>query len=167
VRSFEPGFIERQPIPHQLIGTIRLIGEYKGREALFKQQTPQVLETLRQVAVIQSTEFSNRIEGITAPSDRIRRIVEQKTTPRDRSEQEIAGYRDVLNTIHANHKNIPFTPNIVLQFHRDLYYFLPQEGGRWKATDNEIIETHPDGTRIVRFSPVPVRLTPQAMNSLH
>ena len=167
MKSFEPGFIESQPIPHQLIGTIRLLGEYKGREALFKEQTPQALETLRRVAVIQSTESSNRIEGITVPADRIRRLVEQKTTPQDRSEQEIVGYRDVLKTIHANHRNIPFTPNIVLQFHRDLHYFVPQEGGRWKSTDNEIIETRQDGTRSVRFSPVPAHLTPEAMNRFH
>src|SRR4030067_2977024 len=121
MKSFEPGCIERQPILPQFLRTIRLLGEYKGREALFKQQTPQVLETLRQIAIIQSTESSNRIEGIEAHPNRIRRLVEQKTTPQNRSEQEIAGYREVLATIHANPTDIPFTPGVVLQFHRDLY----------------------------------------------
>lgn len=167
MKSFEPGFIERQPISQQLIGTIRLIGEYKGREALFKEQKPQFLETLRQVAVIQSTESSNRIEGITVPIDRIKKLIAQRINPRDRSQQEIAAYRDVLSTIHANHPHIPFTPNVVLQLHRDLYNFVPQEGGRWKSTENTIMETRSDGTRIERFSPVPAHLAPEAMDRLH
>ncbi|GAX45512.1 hypothetical protein NIES4075_65330 [Tolypothrix sp. NIES-4075] len=91
MQSFEPGFIERQPITQNLLRTIRLIGEYKGKQQLFKEQSPQVLETLRQAAIIQSTESSNRIEGITAPLERIKELVAEKTTPRDRSEQEIAG----------------------------------------------------------------------------
>jgi len=135
--------------------------------SLYKQQTPAVLETLRQVAIIQSTESSNRIEGVIVPAERIKELVEQKATPRNRSEQEVAGYRDVLNTIHANHPHMPFTPNVVLQLHRDLYQFVPQQGGRWKATNNEIAEILPDGTRIVRFLPVPAHLTPAAMNRLH
>ncbi|MEW5867396.1 MAG: Fic family protein [Bacillota bacterium] len=167
MRSFEPGFLENHPVDHGLLSTVRLIGEYKGKEALFRQQTPQVLETLRQVAIIQSTESSNRIEGIEAPPDRIKRLVEQKARPRNRSEQEIAGYRDVLTTIHANHANIPLTTGTVLQFHRDLYQFVPQKGGRWKPADNEITETHADGTKVVRFKPVAAHQTPEAMERLH
>jgi len=167
LKSFDPGFLEHQHIPLRTLGTIRLLGEYKGKEELFQQQTPQALETLRQVAIIQSTESSNRIEGIVASPERLKRLVEQKVTPRNRSEQEIAGYRDVLSTIHANYPHIPFTLNLVLQLHRDLYQFLPQEGGRWKPTNNEIVETAANGSRIVRFSPVPAHLTPEAMDRLH
>jgi Fic family protein len=167
MKSFELGFLEKHPLDHGLLSTIRLIGEYKGKEALFKQQTPQVLETLRQVAIIQSTESSNRIEGIEAPRDRIKKLVEQKANPKNRSEQEIAGYRDVLTSIHASHTNIPFTVGMVLQFHRDLYQFVPQQGGRWKPTDNEMTETHADGTKLVRFRPVPAHQTPEAMEGLH
>jgi Fic family protein len=128
----------------QGIKTIRLLGEYRGKEALFMQQTPQVLESLRQVAIIQSAESSNRIEGIEAPAERIKKLVAHKTTPKNRSEQEIAGYRDVLATIHANHANMPFTVGIVLQLHRDLYQFVAQQGGRWKITDNEIMGSQTD-----------------------
>ncbi|MGI2909484.1 Fic family protein [Tolypothrix sp. VBCCA 56010] len=167
MKSFEPGFIERQPITQNLLRTIRLIGEYKGKQELFKEQAPQVLETLRQAAIIQSTESSNRIEGITAPLERIKELVAEKTTPRDRSEQEIAGYRDVLTTIHTSYAHIPFTPGVVLQLHRDLYQFTVGEGGRWKSVDNEISETHPDGTKVVRFQPVPAYATPSAMQQLH
>ncbi|MEQ8464151.1 hypothetical protein [Coleofasciculus sp. E1-EBD-02] len=82
MKSFEQGFIEQQPINQRLLQTIRLIGEYKGKQELFKEQAPQVLETLRQAAVIQSTESSNRIEGITVPLERIKKLVTEKTTPR-------------------------------------------------------------------------------------
>ena len=167
MQSFEPGLIERQPITQNLLRTIRLIGEYKGKQDLFKEQSPHVLETLQQAAIIQSTESSNRIEGITAPLERIKELVAEKTTPRDRSEQEIAGYRDVLTTIHSSYTHIPFTPGVVLQLHRDLYQFTVGEGGRWKSVDNEITETYPDGTKFVRFQPVLAYATPLAMQRLH
>ncbi len=167
MKSFEPGVLDGQPPPHRLVKTIRLLGEYQGKEALFRQQAPQVLKTLREVALIQSTESSTRLEGITAPPDRIRSLVAQKSRPANRSEQEIAGYRDVLDTIHTNFRELPFSPNVVLQLHRDLYRFMPDEGGRWKRSNNEIVEVSPDGRRIVRFKPVDAHLTPEAMETLH
>lgn len=165
--SLNSEYLKKQPITHNLLQTIRRIAQYKGKQDLYKEQSPQMLETLRQAAIIQSTESSNRLEGITAPLDRIRELVANKTTPQNRSEQEIAGYRDVINTIHANHADIPFTTGVVLQFHRDLYQFLPAEGGKWKPTDNEITEIQPDGTKAVRFHPVPAHQTPDAMETLH
>ncbi len=167
MKSLNSAYILKQPITHNLLQTIRRIGEYKGKQDLYKEQAPQVLETLRQTAVIQSTESSNRLEGITAPLGRIKDLVARKATPRNRSEQEIAGYRDVLNTIHSNYADIPFTTGIVLQFHRDLFQFFPGQGGRWKPTDNEITEILPDGTRSVRFHPLSAHLTPEAMETLH
>lgn len=167
MKSFVTELIDRLLIPHPLVQTIRKLGEFKGRETLFQAQMPQALETLRQVAVIQSTESSNRIEGVTAPLKRIEALVAKKTTPKNRSEQEIAGYRDVLNTIHANYAHIPFTPGMVLQFHRDLFQYSAGGGGRWKSTDNEIVEDLPDGTRVVRFTPVPAHATSEYMEALH
>ncbi|MBN2034579.1 MAG: Fic family protein [Deltaproteobacteria bacterium] len=167
MKSFEPGFLENHPITHNLVQTIRLIAEFKGKQDLYKEQSPQLLETLRQAAIIQSTESSNRIEGITAPIDRIREIVAKKATPRNRSEQEIAGYREVLTTIHTNYADIPFTTGVVLQLHRDLYQFEIGEGGKWKPVDNEITELRPDGTKAVRFKPVPAFQTQDAMDQLH
>jgi Fic family protein len=160
-------YLEAQPITPGLLRTVRLLGEYKGKQDLFKEQAPRLLETLREVAVIQSIESSNRLEGVVAPHERIVELARERTTPRNRSEQEIAGYREVLNTIHANHANIPFTVNVLLQFHRDLYQFMPGEGGRWKATNNDIVETRPNGTEVIRFRPVPAHLTPGAMDELH
>lgn len=167
MKSFNPGFLEKQPITQNLLQTIRRLAEYKGKQDLFKEQSPQLLETLRQAAIIQSTESSNRLEGITAPLERIKELVAKKTTPRNRSEQEIAGYRDALNTIHANYADIPFTTGVVLQFHKDLYQFLPGEGGKWKPVDNEITETHANGTKVVRFKPVPAHQTQDATEELH
>jgi len=167
MNSFEYKVIERTPITHGMLRIIRQIGEYRGKQELFKAQSPQVLETLRQIAVIQSTECSNRIEGVTAPLSRIKDLVAHKTTPQNRSEQEIAGYRDVLGTIHANAQEMKFSKNLVLQLHRDLYQFLPGEGGHWKPVDNKITETGPDGKKIVRFVPVPAFKTAESMEHLH
>lgn len=167
MKSFEPEILGNLPVTQNLLQSVRFIGEFKGRQDLYKQQIPQALETLRQAAIIQSTESSNRIEGVTAPLKRIQALVAEKTTPRNRSEQEIAGYRDVLNTIHANHADISVTTGVVLQFHRDLYQHAAGEGGRWKMADNEISEVRADGQKVVRFRPVPAHSTPEYMESLH
>lgn len=166
-QSLTAEFLEIQPIPHVLLSTIREIGEYKGKQEMFKEQAPQILRTLREAAVIQSTESSNRIEGVTAPPDRIRQLVAGTTTPANRSEQEIAGYRDVLQTIHARYMHIPLKSGVVLQLHRDLYQFLPGQGGRWKSVPNEITETDANGATFVRFRTVPPYQTAEAMDQLH
>jgi Fic family protein len=165
--SFENAVLARQVVSQVLLQSVRLVGEYRGKEALFKQQSPQVLRALRDTAVIQSTESSNRIEGVVASPQRIRDLVANRTQPANRSEQEIAGYREVLNTIHTNFADMPLTSNLVLQLHRDLFQFVPGGGGRWKATDNDITETRPDGATVVRFKPLAAHLTPDAMAQLH
>lgn len=165
--SFKNDYILR-PVGPQILKTVRHLGEFKGREALHTSQAPQALETLRERAVIQSVESSNRIEGVVAPIARLRQLVAEKTQPRDRPEQEIAGYREVLKTIHASARDIPFTPNVVLQFHRDLYQYLPVGyGGRWKGSDNTITETTKSARVRVRFRPVPAFETPASMKALH
>jgi Fic family protein len=165
--SFENGVLARQALNQRLLQSVRLVGEYRGKEALFKQQSPQVLQALRESALIQSTESSNRIEGVVAPPQRIRDLVARRTQPANRSEQEIAGYRDVLNTIHTDFADMQLTSNLVLQLHRDLFQFVPGGGGRWKATNNDITETRADGTTVVRFKPLAAHLTPDAMARLH
>ncbi len=166
-KSFENSVLARQPLSQSLLQSVRLVGEYRGRQALFSQQSPQVLQALRENAVIQSTESSNRIEGVVAPPRRIRDLVAKRTEPANRSEQEIAGYRDVLNTIHTNFAGMQLTSNLVLQLHRDLFRFVPAGGGRWKSADNDVIGTRADGTTVVRFKPLAPRLVPDAMTQLH
>ncbi|MCL4474953.1 MAG: Fic family protein [Nitrospirae bacterium] len=167
MKSFENKYLKSLTIPNRLITIIRQIGEYKGKQDLYKKQAPEMLENLRHVAIIQSTESSNRLEGITADIKRIKEIVEEKTKPANRSEAEIAGYRDVLNTIHTNYEHIPFNKSVVLQFHRDLMKYAGKEGGRWKSAPNEITEVLPDGTKKIRFVPVAPHLTPDYMQTLH
>ena len=166
-KSFENSVLARQALNQGLLQSVRLVGEYRGKEALFKQQSPQVLRALRDSALIQSTESSNRIEGVVAPAQRIRDLVAKRTQPANRSEQEIAGYREVLSIIHTNFANMPLTSNLVLQLHRDLFQFVPGGGGRWKSTGNDITERRPDGTTVVRFKPLAAHLTPGAMAQLH
>jgi len=164
--SFRDDKLSKLNVP---MGIVRLIGEinqFKGKQEMYRQQSPQVLDALKQVAVIQSTESSNAIEGIKIKASRLKRLMEDKTTPRNRPEGEIAGYRDVLATIHASFNAISISPGVIKQLHRDLYKFTPAQGGTWKPTDNTIGEIRPDGTQFIRFNPVPACLTPDAVEEL-
>ena len=161
--TFRDNKLENLSIPMRVVRLISEINQYKGKQDLYRQQSPQILDGLRQVAVIQSTEASNSIEGITIRASRLKQLMDEKTIPRDRPEGEIAGYRDVLATIHASYKDIQITAGVIRQLHRDLYKFSPAQGGNWKPSDNTISETKPDGTRVVRFQPVPAYQTPAAM----
>ena len=167
MNSFGHAYLNKLVVSQRIITMIRKLGEHKGRQELYKKQAPEMLENLRQVALIQSTESSNRIEGIVADDKRLRAIVEEKAKPANRSEAEIAGYRDVLNTIHQSHEHMPFTERVVLQLQRDLMKYVGGHGGTWKSTQNEITETLPDKTQRIRFTPVAPHLTEEAMRTLH
>jgi Fic family protein len=167
MNSLSPEFLDKIRLSAEQGATLRKIGEHKGRQELFERQTPEVLDTLRQAALIESSESSNRIEGIVAPHKRIERIVLKTATPRNRSEQEIAGYRDVLNLVHESTKDVSVTTRVIQQFHQILYRYLPSEGGHWKPTDNEIVERDSEGRVIrVRFRAVSAVETPGAMDEL-
>lgn len=147
--------------------TLRRLGEHRGHQRLFEQQRPEVLESLRTVAKIESSESSNRLEGIVAPSARVRDLVLESTTPENRSEQEIAGYRDALNLIHESQERMPISTSAILQLHSIVYRYLPGEGGHWKMADNEIVERGAKGEVVrVRFRAVRAHLTPIAMDGL-
>lgn len=164
--SFRHDEILTAPVPMAVVNLIARINEFKGRQQLYQQQSPQVLDALQQAATIESTESSNRIEGIVLPEKNLRQIVANAAKPANRSEGEVAGYRDVLATIHASHPHIPVTPNTLLQLHRDLYKYVPSEGGKWKPSDNTIDEVLADGTHVVRFTPVSAFDTPRAVAEL-
>ena len=150
-----------------IVSLLSTIHEHKGKQALFKEAKPDVLSQLLEIAKIQSTEASNRIEGIVTTDERLKQLVRDKTMPRTRSEQEIAGYRDVLASIHENYEYIPPRPSMILQLHRDLYKFSGKSiGGSYKNSDNIIAEDHADGTRTIRFQPVAAWETSDAMQKL-
>ena len=154
-------------VPAAIARTLGAIDTGRGREDAFRMQRPQILDALVDVARIQSTEASNAIEQVVAPRKRIEALVAQKTTPRNRSEAEIAGYRVVLDLIHENAPQIPFQPSVVEQLHRDLYQYTTVPAGRWKTIDNAIEEALPDGTKRVRFHTLSAVDTPAAMEELH
>lgn len=164
--SFENNKFNNLELPMSIVRMLTTINEYKGKQDLYKNQSPQLLETLKDVAIIQSTESSNRIEGIYTSNKRLREIMDNKIEPRDRNENEIAGYRDVLNTIHSAFDAIPIKSSVLLQLHRDLYKFSSAKGGNYKNTDNVIEEILPDGTKYIRFKPVDAFSTPSYMERL-
>lgn len=150
-----------------IVALVGQIHEYKGEQTLFVEAKADTLTQLMDIARIQSTEASNKIEGIYTSDLRLKKLVQDKTTPKTRSEKEIAGYRDVLATIHESHDFIPPKPSIILQLHRDLYKFSGVSiGGSYKNTDNVIEEQDADGNKSVRFVPVPAWETPQAVGRL-
>ena len=151
----------------EIVSYLAEIHEQKGQQNLFIEAKKDALSELLDIAKIHSTEASNRIEGIITTDDRLKKIVMNKTTPKGRSEREIAGYRDVLNTVHENYDYIPVRPGMILQLHKDLYkYSNSAIGGSFKNSDNVIAEELPDGTKKVRFQPIPAWETPEAMDSL-
>ena len=143
------------------------IHEFKGEQNLFIEAQSDTLTQLVEIAKIQSTEASNKIEGIFTSDERLKKLVTNKTTPRSRNEQEIAGYRDVLSTIHDSYEFIPVRPSIILQLHRDLYKFSGKSiGGAYKNADNVIAEEDNEGNRFIRFQPIPAWETPDSIEAL-
>ena len=151
----------------EIVQMVSSIHEHKGKQELFLEANVDELKTLLEVALIQSTGASNRIEGIFTSDKRLEELVSQKAEPRNRSEQEIAGYREVLSTIYEGYEYINPRPNIILQLHRDLYsYSQGGAGGSYKNSDNVIAETDAEGHQKTRFIPVPAFQTAEAMEEL-
>lgn len=154
-------------VPGSMAVALGQIDRMEGASGASRTARPRALKTLTEIARIQSVESSNAIENITAPAARIREIVARDATPANRDEQEIAGYRAVLDTIDGDASHIPFTPGVVEQLHRDLYQFTNVPAGRWKTVENSIQEVGSDGARTVRFQTLPALQTPTAMAELH
>lgn len=151
----------------EVVSILTRLHECLGRQELFIEAEADVLTALLEVAKIQSTGSSNRIEGIYTTDERLNALVQEKVKPRNRNEEEISGYRDVLATIHESYEYIAPRPNNILQLHRDLYSFSSSAvGGVYKNSDNIIAEKHADGTETVRFRPVPAFQTADAMLNL-
>lgn len=150
-----------------IVNMLSSLHEFRGKQELYIEAKSDVLTALLDIAKIQSTKASNKIEGIYTSDERLEALVMQKSEPRNRSEEEIAGYREVLATVHDSYEYIPIRPNNILQLHRDLYSFSSSDrGGKFKNTDNVIAESGKDGKQRVRFTPVPAFQTAEAMDML-
>lgn len=167
MREFNYSQIRNQKWDSELLSLIAAIYKEAGKQELYLKQRPQELEKLVEIAKIQSTEASNAIEGIVTTSTRIRQLVEEKTTPHNRDEQEIAGYRDALNIIHDSFDAIPVTQNYILQLHKIMYSHMNNPmAGRTKNVQNYITATYPDGHTEILFTPLEPYETPEALDRI-
>lgn len=157
----------KQLLTPEIVSYLTQIHEFKGEQTLFIEAKADILTQLVEIAKIQSTEASNKIEGIYTSNERLKALVNDTTRPKTRNEREIAGYRDVLNSIHESHDYIPPKPSIILQLHRDLYRFEGYDiGGKYKVSDNIIEEEDSAGNKFIRFKPIAAWETPEAVEAL-
>lgn len=167
MRAFNYSAIKEQKWDSEILGLVAAIYKEAGKQELYLKQRPEQLEKLVDIAKVQSTEASNAIEGIVTTNTRIRQIVNEKTTPKNRDEQEIAGYRDALNIIHDSFDAIPITQNYILQLHKIMYSHMNNPlAGRTKTVQNYISATYPDGHTETLFIPLAPYETPDALDRI-
>ncbi len=167
MHTFDYRETPKQLLTPDIVNMLSSLHEFRGKQELYIEAESDVLTALLDIAKIQSTKASNKIEGIYTSDERLEALVMEKAEPRNRSEEEIAGYREVLATVHDSYEYIPIRPNNILQLHRDLYSFSSSDtGGKFKNTDNVIAESSKDGQQRVRFTPIPAFLTPEAIENL-
>ena len=167
MREFNYSLIRDKMWDSELLGLIAAIYKEAGKQEMYLKQRPEALEKLVEIAKVQSTEASNAIEGIVTTNTRIRQLVEEKTKPKNRDEQEIAGYRDVLGIIHESFDAIPITQSYILQLHKMLYSHMSNPvAGRTKTVQNYISATYPDGHTETLFIPLAPYETPDALDRL-
>ena len=167
MRTFNYAELKAKKWDNEIIGYIAQIHEHKAKQELFLKQKPNELEKLVDIAKIQSTEASNEIEGIRTTNTRLKQLLNDKTTPKNRDEEEIAGYRDVLNIIHESYEFIPLTSNYILQLHKTLYSHSPKIiGGKYKNVQNYISAVDDDGNNYTLFTPLSPFETPNAIDDI-
>jgi len=167
MRTFNYSEIRNQKWDSELLSLIAAIYKEAGKQEMYLKQRPEELEKLVEIAKVQSTEASNAIEGIVTTNTRIKQLVEEKTAPKNRDEQEIAGYRDVLNVIHESFDAIPISQSYILQLHKMLYSHMNNPmAGRTKSTQNYISATYPDGHVETLFTPMAPYETPEALDKI-
>lgn len=167
MRRFDYKKLSERTWDKVVINYIGLIHEYKGRQQLYLEQKPEELDRLIELAKIQSTEASNEIEGIRTTNSRLKQLMNDKTTPKNRDENEILGYRYALNLVHESFEYIPIRSNFILQLHKEMYQFMNFNfGGKFKDTPNEIDAIYHDGHKEIIFKPLEPFETPEAVNRL-
>ena len=167
MRIFDYSSLKSKTWDSEILGLVAQIHEFKGRQESYLKQKPVELHRLIEIAKIQSTEASNEIEGIRTTNTRLKQLIVDKTTPRNRDDEEIMGYRDVLNTIHENFEYIPIRSNYILQLHRDLYQYSHKSiGETFKNNQNYISATDADGHEFILFTPLPPYETLSAIDAI-
>ena len=167
MKVFDYSVLTTRTWDNEIVSYLTQIHEYKGKQELYIRQKPVELDRLTEIARIQSTEASNRIEGIVTTNARLKQLIENKTTPRNRDEKEILGYRNALNIVHESYEHIAITPNYILQLHGEmLKHTAFSYAGKFKTSSNEIAKPLPDGTKEVIFTPLEPYETPDAVASL-
>ena len=167
MRTFNYTALKNKKWDNEIVAYIAQIHEHKAKQELFLKQKPQELEKLVEIAKVQSAEFSNEIEGIKTTNTRLKQLVSEKTAPKNRDEEEIAGYRDVLNIIHESYEYIPITPNYILQLHKMLYSHSPKAiGGTFKSVQNYISGSDANGKNYTIFTPLSPLETPIAIQNI-
>ena len=165
MNSFRNHRLRDLAVPMSTAWLLNDIAEAKGKQELYTRQSPQVLKALREMALIQSTESSNRIEGVTVAADRLRPLVLGNTRPRDRSEQEVQGYRRALNEIHTRHEKLSITPDTLRRLHA-LCQSASGDAGQFKKVDNDVVQLVPGAAPVIRFRCVKAKDTPAAVEEL-
>ena len=167
MRKFDYSLLKNIKWDSEIIGYVASIHEYKGKQNLYLKQKPYELDRLIEIAKVQSTESSNEIEGIRTTNTRLKQLVSEKTAPKNRDEEEIAGYRDALNVIHESFEYIPLAESYLLQLHKILYSHSPKDvGGKFKNVQNYISATDEKGSSYTLFTPVAPYETPEAITEL-
>ena len=167
MREFDYSRIKDQKWDSEILGLVAAIYKYAGKQELYLKQKPPELDKLVEIAKVQSTEASNAIEGIVTTNTRIKQLVNEKTTPKNRNEQEIAGYRDVLNVIHESFNAIPITRNYILQMHKIMYSHMNNPlAGQTKNVQNYVSAKYPDGHTETIFTPLAPYETPEALDRI-
>lgn len=167
MRTFNYSAIKNRAWDSDILGYIAAIYQESGKQELYLKQRPEELEKLVNIAKVQSTEASNEIEGIVTTNTRLKQLVEEKTTPKNRNEQEIAGYRDVLGIIHESFDAIPISRNYILQLHKIMYrHFNNPMAGKTKNVQNYISAKYPDGHTKILFTPLTPYETPEALDRI-
>ena len=167
MHQFDYSQIWQRALTPDVVALLTKLHEYKVQQSLFIDSKAETVTQLLEIAKIQSTETSNKIEGVFTSDERLKKILNDKTHPRDRIEQEIAGYRDVLSMIDESYAYVPFKPNMILQLHQNLYkYSGTTSSGKFKVSDNIIAEVDGYSNKTVNFLPMEAWVTPQAVDDL-
>lgn len=168
MKSFTSEYLETLHITPEILRLVGQIREHKGKQDFYTRRKPDVLESLQNVAFIESVESSNRLERIETSRKVLRALLERRQEPTERQHTELVGYQDVLKTIHENHANMGLRASVVRQLHRDMLKYTGIPGGEYKNSPNDIVEKNESGKILaVRFKTVPPHLTSQAMEDLH